>query len=126
MNADLNHFITHLEFMGYEIEQLDEKRYKAMHEKYFNMIVKDYVFGVIFISIFGKSDTANRETLLEFANALNDEAILGRFIVDQDEDLRVEFVFSGDYSKKEFSRFIELIQSDFKAMASHEDAGALA
>ena len=109
---------NHLQFLGYEVTS-DDKITRATHSANFNFLMKTFIGGVLLTAYLGGNKFAknkrNRQTYLEFLNAMNRTANVTRFYADDDSDLVMEAVFSGDYNKAVFGEFIEQWNLDTQA-----------
>lgn len=121
----LDKFISHLEFLGYNIEEASAESITAKHTSKFNMVLKKLTPGVLVTAFFTKKQSAALADMILFANQLNEISFLGRFIADSDGDIRLEFLYMGDYDKQAFSAFLTLSEEDFQRFASHDKVSSL-
>lgn len=118
MNPILNEFVTHMEFLGYQIVPLvpqDENAVSAKHLTYGNTRVRAYLSGVLFQQYYNVSDKAKnvRHEFLEVINQLNSTAHLATFVSESTKDLlRIDGLFMGAYDKQKFGLFIERYNYD--------------
>lgn len=122
-------FIEHLEFLGYEVEKLDSQgtsqRYLAKHKNRSNLIFNTIKnTGISFVSFYTLDDkkiAKNREGMLEVINKMNNQALFCGFSLSTDNALVCAALHLGKYSKKEFSDFLELYESDIQARIKDEE-----
>lgn len=125
MNSALKPFVSHLEFLGYSVNEHSEESVTAKHDSKFNMVLKKINPGLLVTAFFTKSQSAKMADMVLFANQLNEISIAGRFIADSDGDMRLEFLYFGDYDKKLYSSFLEITEADFQRFASHDKTSSL-
>lgn len=121
-STSLEQIVTHLEFLGYQIER-DKDVVKARHQTKVNILLRDFRGGVLLTSIFGCQDHAkkNRAAYLDFINAMNQKATIIRYYADSDSDFFMEAWFPGTYDRAVFGSFLELWEEDI-ARLSQSDA----
>jgi len=115
MSTTIDQIIAHLEFLGYETERRDSGAIKAVHKSHFNLIFKEYGYGVLFTAFFGinAKGKSNKSNAYERVNSFNREARVSRCYLDKDFDLVVEAYFPNLYDKSTFGVFMETLNSDF-------------
>lgn len=120
--ADLQDFVTHLEFQGYKVEARDGY-FRASHDRYLNVLFKEFRGGVLFTIVFGGSDFAkdNLEAFKELVNELNARFAAARAYVDGDGDFMMEGFFPMPYNKAAFVTFLEAIHADEGALVKFEE-----
>lgn len=125
MNKILNEILAHLEFLGYQIEPRDENTVLAKHSTHGNTHVKVYLDGILVQQLFRLTDQAKskRQEFLESINKLNSTANVATFVSGGEDDvLRIDGLYLGDYSKQKFGHFIEKYNYDTNQyLLSHED-----
>ena len=104
---------THLEFLGYDVED-DGKVVTAKHAQKLNMIFKSFNGGLLFTAVFTSNDYAKQdmEGFLKFINGLNQTACVARIYADKDVDLLFEGWYPDTYDKAQFGLFMELWDRD--------------
>ncbi|RMF59448.1 MAG: hypothetical protein D6748_06360 [Calditrichaeota bacterium] len=111
-------FVTHLEFLGYEIEEKDEEGViGARHEKHGYVFVKSYLDGVLLQQYFRINDAAtrDRQRFLEGVNSLNSNARVTTYVAVGEGDtiaLRMDAFYIGSYDRKHFALFLEAYAYD--------------
>lgn len=110
---------THLEFLGYEIVRNDTGSVSARHQSHFNVVFKQYGYGLLFSAYFGTNPDGiiRRDEMLARCNAFHREARVCRGYLDNDSDLIVEAVFPAFYNKAAFAVFLEALNADLRNMA---------
>lgn len=125
MNKILNEIVVHMEFLGYQIEPRDENTILAKHSVHGNTHVKVYLEGILVQQLFRLTDKAKSKRLefLEAINKLNSTANVATFVSGSDDDvLRIDGLFLGEYSKQKFGLFLEKYNFDTNQyLLSHED-----
>ena len=110
-------FITHIEFLGYEIEpQEEENTILARHQRHGNFFMKPYLDSILVQSYFRINDKAKkkRSDFLEAINNLNSNANLVTYVSIGDKSiaLRMDGIYFGLYDKKKFGLFLEAYNID--------------
>lgn len=100
---------THLEFLGYEVNQGDANLTATNNAK-LDVLLQGYQGGVLMQSFL--SSKGRKEDLLPMANLLNTGAAVTRFYVDSDGDLVIEAWTPGDYDKERFAIFLDAWEAD--------------
>jgi hypothetical protein len=115
-------FHTHLEFLGYEVED-DGENIMARHKIKLNVILLFLSQGVLHTSLFGCSDHARhyRKDYMELVNALNREATLVRYYANSDLNLMIEGLYMGPYDRSRYGEFLETWDMDAQRMLRKED-----
>lgn len=120
--ADLQDFVTHLEFQGYEVGERDGY-FRATHDRFLNMLFKEFRGGLLFTIMFGGSDFAkeNIEAFKELVNELNARFGAARGYVDGDGDFMMEGFYAMPYNKAAFVTFLEVLHADEGALVQFEE-----
>jgi hypothetical protein len=111
--SDLQDFVTHLEFAGYEVEAR-EHNHRATHDRYLNFLFKEFRGGVLVTIMFAGSDHA-KSHLYEFKDLVNDinmRAGATRSYVDGDGDFMMEGYYPLPYNRTGFANFLEAVHAD--------------
>jgi len=118
MSTVLDQIISHLEFLGYEIEQREGGIIKANHQLHANFLFHLFGFGFMAKAMYGVNTLgkSHRSDFLERLNAYNGLARVSRAYVDKDFDLAVEAVFPNYYDKAAFGTFMESYNDDMGAL----------
>lgn len=121
-STNLDQMVTHLQFLGYQVER-DGEIVKARHQTKVNILLRDFRGGVLLTSIFGCQDSAKkkRADYLDFINLMNQRATIIRFYADKDSDFFMEAWYPGTYDRAIFGSFLELWDEDI-ARLSQADA----
>ncbi len=116
--------LTHLEFLGYELER-KEKIVLARHAKKLNLMVRSFAGGVLLTAILSAGPGAHRDRIgyLEMINGFNQEAAVVRFYADEDADLFLEAWYPDEYDRQAFGAFLELMERDHGLVFRNENAG---
>ncbi len=125
MNKILSEFITHMEFLGYQIEPRDENSLLAKHSIHGNTHVKAYLDDILVQQLFRLNEKVKgkRQEFLEAINRLNSTANVATFVSGSEDDiLRIDGLYLGDYNKQKFGLFLEKYNYDTNQyILSHED-----
>jgi len=115
----MDQIVKHLDFLGYETSQQENQVVFARHARHFNLIVKDYAFGVLFTTFFkiNSEGLAHRNEVYQAVNAYNRLARVCRGYLDKDFDLVVEAYFPNYYDKTTFGNFMDTLNEDLRALA---------
>lgn len=107
---------THLEFLGYEIARRDGGAVAAKHQTHFNVVFRQYPYGILFSVFFGinAEGKARKEHVSLRCNAFNKESRVTRAYLDEDVDLVLEATFPLIYDKTAFGVFIEAFNVDLR------------
>jgi hypothetical protein len=131
-SISLDEILTHMEFLGYEIEKKEEGQFVARHESNGNIIGRPYQGGVLFQQywVLNKYNSANRSECLEAINDLNSGANVSTYVISTDSDgdtlLRMDACYFGLYDKKTFGVFLESYNTDTAGrLAQNETLRAL-
>lgn len=110
---------THMEFLGYEITRRDGGAVTAKHQTHFNVVFKQYGYGILFSAFFGinAEGKARKESTSLRCNAFNKEARVARAYLDDDVDLVLEATFPVMYDKAAFGVFLEAFNNDLRLFA---------
>ena len=111
--ADVEDFVNHLGFLGYESEERDTY-ISVTHDDKTSFTLQGYEGGILVRGFYGGSDysKAHKGEFLEVVNELNVSATVMRAFVDSDGDLGLEAWFPASYDKVRFAIFVEAWQSD--------------
>lgn len=113
----------HLEFLGYEIENLDSsensQRHIAKHSSrpnlVFNAIADIGTSFVTFYTIDDKKVKKKRDAILEVINKMNNQCLFTSFSISPDSmNFVCSALYLGKYNKKLFANFIDLFENDIK------------
>jgi hypothetical protein len=117
----LDQIVTHLQFLGFQVER-DDNIVKARHATKVNILLRDFRGGVLLTSIFGCKDYAKRARLeyLDFVNLMNQKAAVIRFYADKDSDFFMEAWYPGTYDRSLFGSFLDLWDEDITRLAQGE------
>lgn len=108
----------HLEFLGYELDT--SEGLFARHERYPNLRVLEKNGGYLLVAWFGtQGELADK---LSFVNAVNQEAIACRFVIDKDQDFAMEGWYPVEYERTAFARFMEMWHRDWTLVVAHPAA----
>lgn len=115
----MDQIAAHLDFLGYETSWGEDRVLFARHPRHFNLIVKDYAFGVLFTTFFKINDKGftRRNDVHQAVNAYNRLARVCRGYLDKDFDLVVEAYFPNYYDKGVFGSFMDTLNEDLRALA---------
>ena len=108
---------SHMEFLGYETEDVDEKTFRAKHTHWFNVRVRDFGAGTLVQAFFGMIGAMSDRC--EFANDLNRKAMALRFVVNEEGDFYMEAFYANPYQKTSFSNFLESFNRDSGLAIEH-------
>ncbi|NOX88099.1 MAG: hypothetical protein GXO77_03665 [Calditrichaeota bacterium] len=119
-------FITHFEFLGYEIEpHEDENTVIARHQRYGTTVVRAYLDGLLFQQYFRLKENVmgNRLAFLEAVNNLNSKAYIVTYVSvgEPKVTLRMDAIYFGPYDKQRFGVFLEAFNFDtYDRVVEHE------
>jgi len=118
---DLEQFIAHLQFLGYEVDQKEDSL-RASHAMKMNLWVRPLAGGILFFSIYSLSESAltNRLELLEFINNLNQNATVSRFCLGSENDFHMEAWYPDFYTKVNFGEFLNAHEFDCSLLGKFE------
>jgi hypothetical protein len=122
----LESIASHLEFLGYEISTIPEKKaFRAKHARQPNLMVRESGGGILFTTIWRANETAksDRAGFLHGINAMNEQAMVARFYTDHDEsDLGffIEAWYPDFYDKCRFGEFLEVLRHDFHLLGDDD------
>ncbi|MBL7032506.1 MAG: hypothetical protein ISR91_00010 [Candidatus Delongbacteria bacterium] len=114
---------THLEFMGYTVENNDDDYLKARHDSHLNMILKKFRGGILLKAYMTGSSYAvtHYDDFCELVNELNLNASAARYYIDSDIDLVVEGYYPGVYDRTSFGIYMEAFNLAEKELADKYD-----
>ena len=120
--GDFGDFINHLEFLGYDVSDNDE-RLRVTHAQNLNFSLKKFRGGVLITTFFGGSEYGknNRGSFLALVNKLNQGAVVARYYVDSDGDMVIEGYCPGEYNKKTFSAFLDAFNFEKSNLSENSD-----
>jgi hypothetical protein len=122
MSVIIDQITNHLEFLGYEITRRENDVFYAKHTSYFNLIFKEYSYGVLFTAFLGLNAAAKSRLpeVYPRLNAFNRSARVCRAYLDKDMDMAVESCFPIFYEKVAFSNFMDTVNGDFRLIPNEE------
>lgn len=125
-DGDLSKIIEHLEFLGFEVEKSDaNSNYLATHKTKSNILFTyDESIGLSICSFFNldeKKVKKNRVDLLETINRMNNTTIVISFSLNKANGLACSSWFPPTYTKKLFSDFLDLYESDMQRRFKDND-----
>jgi hypothetical protein len=122
MSAIIDQVTNHLEFLGYEITRRENEVFYAKHISFFNLIFKEYPYGVLFTAFLGlnSSGKSHLAEVYPRLNAFNRSARVCRAYLDKDMDMAVESCFPIYYEKIAFGNFMETVNGDFRLISNEE------
>jgi hypothetical protein len=105
----------HLDFFGFQ-SKITEDYLLAESSKYISIYMHQMDIGLNLNIAFTVNQNAikNRGKLTELLNNINAKAIVIKLYVDENSDLVIEAVYTGDYNKKEFGSFIQTYLADYE------------
>jgi hypothetical protein len=111
--GDVEEFVNHLGFLGYESEEKDTY-ISVTHDEKTSFTLQEYEGGILVRGFYGGSEYSktHKGQFLGIVNELNVSATVMRAFVDSDGDLGLEAWFPADYDKARFAIFVEAWQSD--------------
>ena len=117
--------LSHLEFLGYEIESNDATPMTlAKHKNRSNVLMSTMEVGTSFLSIYKLDQQKVQKdylSALELVNRLNNQSIFVSFSLANDSSsLLCSALYMGNYRKQEFADFIDLYESDIQARLASE------
>lgn len=112
---------NHLEFTGYNVEDVGEDAIFSRHPRKPNLWLKQVGDRGVLVSIlYNAKENVRRSNFLEFLNALNAEFLFMKAYLNDEGTLRLETFFEGDYDRTNFSILIENIDFDMNVLFNHE------
>ncbi len=110
---DVEDFVNHLGFLGYNSEEKDTY-ISITHDERTSFTLQGYEGGILLRGFYGGSEysKSHKEQFLVITNELNVSATVMRAFVDSDGDLGLEAWFPSNYDKARFAIFMEAWQSD--------------
>jgi len=111
--GDVEEFVNHLGFLGYESEER-ETYISVTHDERTSFTLQEYEGGILLRGFYGGSEYSktHKGEFLDITNELNVSATVMRAFVDSDGDLGLEAWFPSGYDKTRFTIFMEAWQSD--------------
>ena len=126
MDAGLQPFADHLEYLGYKITPgSDANSFRAEHRFRFNIRVKRYRGGLLFTAILKVNKDAVKEKPTAYYQVLNDinaTCTITRVYDNNTEVMYLEAWYPYVYDKREFPLFIDNWNADFENILSNYDA----
>ncbi|AFY59555.1 YbjN domain-containing protein [Synechococcus sp. PCC 6312] len=114
-------FINHLEFAGYRVQEQGEDWVLNLHPRKTNLFLKQIDNrGILVSTIYGAKQNIGRPDLLEFINSLNAQLLFMKLYLTDEDLIRLETFFEGDYDRTNFSILLENIDLDMQTFLSHE------
>ncbi len=123
-NDDFQEFLSHLEYLGYEIEPDDEnpeKNATAVHEKRPDLWVfrRPLGIGVLATYRMGQNAVTYLCDYLKVLNQLNSTSLVTTFYTNAGEgeaNVRICALYNAPYDKRSFSVFMDMFQQDHNDM----------
>jgi hypothetical protein len=116
--------IQHLEFLGYQCENLDQG-IKAIHPSKLGFVLIVLKDGLMAQSALASNqaqgDSAKGEAKLSAVNTLNKESTISRFFWADSGELVMRASIFGAYDKGRFYTFMEAWEKDGQAIGKHYD-----
>lgn len=110
MTELLQNVSEHLEYLGYAIEARTAEGFRAAHKQRYGILFKAFNDGLLLRTYF---DTrADAHQLLFFANSLNQEAVLARFLLGKGGLFVMEAWMPGTYDRTGFATFMDAWRQD--------------
>lgn len=103
--------LNHLQFLGYTIREGDE-RTVALVENEADIYIEDFRGGLLFFTYYPLNRAVDRNDLLEIIDLLNSNAVISRYYLDDNYNLRIEFWFPSLYDRQVFGRIFNLWQEE--------------
>jgi hypothetical protein len=106
--AGSDDYRQHFEFLGYTVED-GEKSLFAKHPDRLDVSIRSFNGGVLIVTIFGTTARAKKDRpgFLTFLNAMNTDAVVGRYYVDDEDDVIIEGWYPGTYDRTRFGLFLD-------------------
>ncbi len=124
----LDKFTNHLEFLGYEIEN---KKSEDGTMEYANathntldslMIFPDEANKIVYLRSLTSFDKKITSAMYEYLDEVNGQySVLRSYIDEGNSTLCRETHFTGDYDKKVFNKFFELVRNDWQIFHMQKD-----
>lgn len=126
LQADIKVFLSHLEFFGYSDSEFfeDESGFKVVHEGFGKLFVRKFGRNIAHTTYWFISDNTSKDDveLLKIVNDLNAANYVSTYSVTDDNGLRIDAVYSGEYSKPSYGEFITDYHHDIlRAVNSNSD-----
>lgn len=124
---------NHIEFIGYEVEEVEPEdsgviRLYARHKSRSNLIISylPSIEALIFVSNFKYTRVESeikKNNILKTVNEINNNlAIITSFSVGSDFDtVSISSWYPSDYSKKNFSDFLEIFENEISRLLANEE-----
>lgn len=129
MSDTSNQFITHMEFLGYEIESLtDNEDYLVTDETIGNTVFRFREKISVFYTVWTLKNYSHsvRNACLEAVNNLNAESKFSTCTLEIREDevgvVKVSACYVGGYDKKTFAYFWDLYKEHSTTRIVHDEA----
>ena len=107
----LNQVAEHLQYLGYSIEaHTPGEGLRADHKQRYGVILKSFQNGLLLRTYFDTRANASQMSL--FANTLNQEAVVARFLLAKDGFFVMEGWYAAPYDRAGFANFMEAWQQD--------------
>ena len=123
-NHEFSQLTDHLEYFGYSIEDLDDgNAYKATHEAYGNVFIRPMGHQFLHSNYWMISEKASSEDLqlLKIINRLNQSNYVSTYSVMDDGGLRIDAVYTGEYTKFSYGEFVDYFQKDIVRIMGDDD-----
>ena len=117
-----NKIIAHLDFLGYEVENLTSidgiDNFFARHPNKSNLFVKyikDFGFSVFtFYRMNEEKVGKSRTEFLDLLNTINGTTLMCTYSCDKDNQLIISSWYPSHYEKREFSHFLDSFEADIR------------
>ncbi|HOW54265.1 MAG TPA: hypothetical protein PLR60_06365 [Syntrophorhabdaceae bacterium] len=127
--SDFPEFLSHLEFLGYEIEaggQDMEKGVAARHRHRADLWVCRRFMGISLTVTFGmgQNSITYLSDYLQLMNRLNKRSRVGLFYTDADDgkpNVHMYALYTARYEKRSFGVFMDIFHSDIEEMRNTSD-----
>lgn len=127
--SDFPDFLSHLEFLGYEIEdrgQDMEKGVAARHLRRADLWVCRRFMGISITVTFGmgQNSITYLSDYLQLLNSVNRRSLIGMFYTDADEgkpNVHIYALYTAKYEKRSFGVFMDIFQKDLEEMRNTSD-----
>lgn len=112
MNDTLTSIKTHIEFLGFEVTEQENGSLMAKND-YGMIFIKVLNYGILHTSYWRIVKNIDSE-LYKHLNESNSNASIAtyRIIDDENPSLVIDSIYSGEYSKISYGRFLEAFKKD--------------
>jgi hypothetical protein len=115
----MDDFLDHLRRLGFDVDRKNETTWLCAHPDHPPMLLVQSDHGFLFRGWFAGLQTRVDETPLTVVNRVNRQAMVGRFFVDEDEDVVAEVWSPEWYDAQAFQMTLDLYFNDI-ALLSEE------